>query len=164
MNIFMHIRAWNRTNIVSNFFLYYTKNLLKHIVTSNSLSRISHENMPGLSRFNLSILVSTSGVATRGLLPPITPGLIDPVSWYLLRIFETQPWETRSWREITQGRTPAAAISTIFRRIRFGSGRPFINTPPNWFIRPWPEIQEKNSKLISTINNNKRLKNRNPFF
>ena len=39
---------------------------------------------------------------------------------------------------MTQGRTPAAAISTIFKRIWFGKGRPFINTPPNWFTLPWP--------------------------
>lgn len=64
-----------------------------------SLSRISHEKMPGFSFFISSILFSISGVAvedegreflavvsifsnspTRGLLPPITPGLIEPVS------------------------------------------------------------------------------------
>ena len=39
---------------------------------------------------------------------------------------------------MTQGRTPAAAISTIFSRIWLGKGRPFINTPPNWFTLPWP--------------------------
>lgn len=107
-------------------------------LTFISLSRISQENIPGLSRFNSSILASTSGVATRGLLPPITPGRMDPVSWYRFRIFETQPWETRSCLEITQGRTPAAAISTIFRRIWLGRGRPLIKTPPSWFIRPCP--------------------------
>ena len=58
---------------------------------------------------------------------------------YLFRIFETQPWLTRNWREITQGRTPAAAISMIFRRMWLGNGRPLMNTPPNWFTLPWPE-------------------------
>lgn len=43
-------------------------------------SRISHENIPGFSRLYSSIRDSTSGVATRGLEPPITPGRIDPVS------------------------------------------------------------------------------------
>ena len=57
---------------------------------------------------------------------------------HLFRIFETQPWLTRNWRQMTQGRTPAAAISTIFSRIWLGKGRPFINTPPNWFTLPWP--------------------------
>lgn len=46
-----------------------------------SRSLISHENIPGLSRLYSSILASTSGVATRGLLPPMTPGLMLPVSW-----------------------------------------------------------------------------------
>lgn len=45
-----------------------------------SLSRISQLKIPGFCRFRSSILASTSGVATRGLLPPITPGLIEPVS------------------------------------------------------------------------------------
>ena len=31
---------------------------------------------------------------TLGLLPPIAPGSIDPVSLYLARILETQPWLT----------------------------------------------------------------------
>ena len=50
-------------------------------LTSRSL--ISQLKMPGLSRLYSSILLSTSGVATRGLLPPITPGRMLPVSWYL---------------------------------------------------------------------------------
>lgn len=43
-------------------------------------SRISHENIPGFSRLYSSMRDSTSGVATRGLEPPMTPGRIDPVS------------------------------------------------------------------------------------
>jgi len=66
-----------------------------------------------------------------------------PVSWYRFRILETQPWETRSWREMTQGRTPAAASSTIFRRMWLGSGRPLIKTPPSWFTLPCPIIPDK---------------------
>ena len=54
------------------------------MVTLTSLSLISQLNIPGLSFLYSSILFSTSGVATRGLLPPITPGLILPVSWYLI--------------------------------------------------------------------------------
>ena len=45
-----------------------------------SLSLISQLKMPGLSFLYSSILFSTSGVATRGLLPPMTPGRILPVS------------------------------------------------------------------------------------
>lgn len=70
--------------------------VLSQIPSLISRSLISHEKIPGLSRLYSSILASTSGVATRGLLPPITPGRMLPVSWYRLRIFETQPWETRS--------------------------------------------------------------------
>ena len=33
----------------------------------------------------------TLGVVTLGLLPPIAPGRIDPVSLYLASILETQP-------------------------------------------------------------------------
>lgn len=60
------------------------------------------------------------------------------LTWYLFSIFETHPCETRNWRLITQGRTPAAAISTIFSRMWFGRGRPLMKTPPSWFTLPWP--------------------------
>ena len=43
-------------------------------------SRISQANMVGFSRLYLQILSTTLGVATFGLDPPITPGLIEPVS------------------------------------------------------------------------------------
>lgn len=49
-------------------------------VTFMSFSRISHENIPGFCLLSSSILASTSGVATLGFDPPITPGLMDPVS------------------------------------------------------------------------------------
>ena len=53
------------------------------VLTLMSRSLISQLNIPGVSRLYSSILFSTSGVATRGLLPPITPGRMLPVSWYL---------------------------------------------------------------------------------
>ena len=107
-------------------------------LTFINCSRISQLNIPGLSFLYSSILFSTSGVATRGFEPPMTPGLMDPVSWYLLSIFDTQPWLTLNWREITQGRTPAAAISIIFNLTWLGRGRPLMKTPPSWLTRPWP--------------------------
>lgn len=75
---------------------------------------------------------------TLGLLPPMAPGLIDPVSWYRQRILDTQPWETRSCREMTHGLMPWWAISTILWRMWLGRGLPFMKTPPSWFTRPWP--------------------------
>ena len=45
-----------------------------------SRSRISQANMVGLARLYSAILLTTGPVATFGLLPPITPGLMDPVS------------------------------------------------------------------------------------
>lgn len=61
-----------------------------------NLSRISLLKIPGLAFFKSSMRVSISGVATLGLEPPITPGRMEPVSWYRFNIFDTQPWETRS--------------------------------------------------------------------
>lgn len=75
---------------------------------------------------------------TLGLLPPMAPGRMEPVSWYLHKIFDTQPWDTRNWREMTQGRIPWWAISTILWRMWLGSGLPLMNTPPSWLTRPWP--------------------------
>lgn len=113
--------------------------ILFMFLTLISLSLISQEKIPGCCFFNCSILDSTSTVATLGFEPPMTPGLMLPVSWYLFNIFETQPWETRSCLEMTHGRIPAAAISTIFSRMWFGKGRPLMKTPPSWFTRPCPE-------------------------
>jgi len=48
--------------------------------SDSSRSRISHANIVAFSRLYLQIASTTRGVATLGLLPPITPGLIDPVS------------------------------------------------------------------------------------
>ena len=46
-----------------------------------SFSLISQEKIPGFSFLYSSILASTSGVATLGFEPPITPGRMEPVSW-----------------------------------------------------------------------------------
>ncbi|TNN31344.1 hypothetical protein EYF80_058503 [Liparis tanakae] len=73
---------------------------------------------------------------TLGLLPPMAPGLMEPVSWYRHRILDTQPWETRSCREMTHGLMPWCAISTILCRMWLGRGLPLMKTPPSWFTRP----------------------------
>lgn len=57
---------------------------------------------------------------------------------HLPKILETHPWETRSWREMSQGRTPWWAKSTIRERTTSGRGRPLTKTPPNWLTPPWP--------------------------
>lgn len=51
-----------------------------HKPSFTNLSRISQLKIPGLSRLYCSMRCSTSGDATRGFEPPITPGRIDPVS------------------------------------------------------------------------------------
>lgn len=89
--------------------------------------------------FYISPPCSVSGPPlTLGLLPPMAPGRMEPVSWYRHRILDTHPWETRNCREITQGRMPWWAISTILCRMWFGRGRPLMKTPPSWFTLPWP--------------------------
>lgn len=50
---------------------------------------------------------------------------------YLPKILLTHPWETRSWRDTSQGRTPACANSMIFRLTDSGRGLPLTNTPPS---------------------------------
>ena len=121
-----------------NLLEFSIPNLNFKCITLMSCSRISQLKIPGLSFLYSSIFFSTSGVATRGLEPPITPGRMDPVSWYRFSILETQPWLTRNCREMTQGRTPAAAISMIFSLMWLGKGRPLIKTPPSWLTRPCP--------------------------
>jgi len=46
---------------------------------------------------------------------------------------ETQPLDTCRMREMSQGRAPECASSTIFCRVESGRGRPLTNTPPSWF-------------------------------
>lgn len=108
------------------------------------------------------VLQSSSRALTFGLLPPMAPGLMEPVSWYRQRILDTQPWETRSWREMTQGRMPWWAISTILWRMWLGRGLPLINIPPSWFTRPWPNgVETGRRERMSFTNNNYFNKNNN---
>ena len=109
---------------------------LSHILSCSSLSRISHANMPGSFCLYSLILPTTLGVVTRGLLPPIAPGNMLPVSWYLAKILLTQPCDTLNCRLMSHGLTPKLAISTMRMRILLGNGRPFTNTPPSWFTSP----------------------------
>ena len=51
-----------------------------HTPSERSLSLISQANMVGLSFLYLEMASTTCGVATFGLLPPITPALKLPVS------------------------------------------------------------------------------------
>lgn len=53
---------------------------LSQMPSASSLSRISQANMVGFCRLYSAILSTTLGVATLGLEPPITPGLMLPVS------------------------------------------------------------------------------------
>lgn len=65
---------------------------------------------------------------------------------YLPSILLTHPWLTRSWREMSQGRTPWWASSTIRCRTTSGRGLPFTNTPPSWFTPPCPTRERNESK------------------
>lgn len=55
----------------------------EQMLSASNRSRISQANMVGFSCLYLTIASTTAGVATFGLEPPITPGLVDPVSKYL---------------------------------------------------------------------------------
>lgn len=109
---------------------------LSQTPSAKSLSRISQAKIPGSPCLYSLIFFTTLGVVTRGLLPPMAPGKMEPVSLYLARILLTQPWETRSCRLISQGLIPSWASSTILSRMALGRGRPLTNTPPNWFTSP----------------------------
>lgn len=63
------------------------------------------------------------------------------------------PCETNSWREMSHGRTPINANSTILRRTQSGSGRPLTNTPPNWFTPAWPVSGRNRGKKNDHIKN-----------
>lgn len=111
--------------------------VLSQMPSLSRRSRISHAKMPGSRCFSSRMWLTTLGVVTRGLEPPIAPGSMEPVSWYLAKILETQPWLTLSWRLISQGLMPKRANSTMRMRVAFGRGRPLTKTPPNWLTSPY---------------------------
>jgi hypothetical protein len=110
---------------------------LSQTPSDNSLSRISQAKMPGSFCLRFLMYATTLGVVTRGLLPPIAPGKMEPVSWYRARILDTHPCETRSCLDMSQGLIPRCASSTMRWRTAFGRGRPFTNTPPSWLTSPY---------------------------
>jgi len=69
---------------------------------------------------------------------------------YLPRILETHPLETWRIREMSQGRAPEWANSTIFWRVWSGRGRPLTNTPPSWFTPLWPGVLGYSCNISST--------------
>lgn len=69
---------------------------------------------------------------------------------YLVNILLTQPWLTRRRREISQGRTPCCASSTIRCLTSCGNGRPLTKTPPSWFTPPSPECRSRTRRPSSS--------------
>lgn len=69
---------------------------------------------------------------------------------YLDKIFETHPCDTLSCRDMSHGRVPLWASSTILCLTRSGNGRPLTNTPPSWFTPPWPE--KENNRVRNASN------------
>ncbi|KAE8744540.1 hypothetical protein FOCC_FOCC008779 [Frankliniella occidentalis] len=65
-------------------------------------------------------------------------------------ILETQPLDTCSILEMSHGRAPECASSTIFWRVESGSGRPLTYTPPSWLMPEWPAAEQPNRVLWAT--------------
>ena len=122
----------------------------EHIPSYSSFSRISQAKREPFALLYSLIFSMTAGVDTRGLLPPenhsittqvkfvtctsvvpIAPGRMDPVSANLAKILLTHPCDTRSWREMSQGRKPQRANSRIRILILNGRGFPLEKHPPN---------------------------------
>ena len=59
-------------------------------LSSINFSRISQANIVGFACLYSVIFETTSGVATFGFDPPMTPGLTDPVSSYLEILYKVQ--------------------------------------------------------------------------
>lgn len=61
-------------------------------------------------------------------------------STHLPKILLTHPFDTCNMRDISHGRAPEWASSTIFCRVESGSGRPPTKQPPSWLIPECPFI------------------------
>ena len=94
---------------------------------------ISHAKICGFRRLYSLIFLTTCGVATLGLEPPMRPGDVVWNKRYRLSILLTQPCDTCSLRLISHGLTPWLANSTMRSLVSAGNGLPFINSPPSWF-------------------------------
>lgn len=112
------------------------------------------ESVISLSRWDPQLLARSSGWRPRARRErrqgiPLGQQLRGP---HLPRILLTQPWLTRSCRDMSQGRTPWWASSTMRCLTTSGRGRPFTNTPPSWFTPPCPagERQEKKNTTPHT--------------
>lgn len=57
------------------------------------------------------------------------------------------PCDTNNCRDMSQGRTPINANSTILLRTQSGSGRPLTKTPPNWLTPAWPAINNQSKQF-----------------
>jgi hypothetical protein len=97
---------------------------LSQIFSLTSRSLISQANMPGSRALSSLMNITTRGVVTLGLLPPIAPGMKEPVSLKRANIFDTHPCDTLSCRLMSHGLTPSLAISMMRPLIRLGNGRP----------------------------------------
>lgn len=118
--------------------------------------------LTGLIAYLRLFAASGSGTGTDTFLLPDREGFAVPL--YLPSILLTQPWLTRSCREISHGRTPWWASSTILWRTTSGRGRPFTKTPPSWFTPPCPkthrgggEGQEKSCVRVSDVSAGQNL-------
>ena len=77
------------------------------------------------------------------------------IETYRPSILETHPLETWRMREMSHGRAPEWANSTIFWRVESGNGRPLTNTPPSWFTPLWPErIRHSMQKFMHDTSGN----------
>ena len=59
--------------------------------------------------------------------------IVARLSTNLDSILLTQPCDTFNCLDISHGRVPFSAKSTINFRMSSGNGRPLTNAPPNWF-------------------------------
>lgn len=82
-------------------------------------------NICNRSKFNWATINSLIDLTTRSYLP---------------KILLTHPLETCKILEISHGRAPECASSTIFCLVESGSGRPPTKTPPSWLTPLCPFI------------------------
>ena len=79
---------------------------------------------------------------------------MNKIENYRPKIFETHPFETWRILEISQGRAPEWANSTIFCRVESGNGLPLTKTPPSWLIPLWPADKTRSVTLFFKLPTN----------
>lgn len=134
----MGCREMPQIFIFWKFLLYcrnYTSQFVFSTVKMNSVIKESH-SLVLWYQHTLPVVTSVTASVVQVLCNVLC--ILD-VSWQAQWLASTPRKLTCKILDMSQGRAPLCASSTIFCLVVSGKGLPFTNTPPSWFTPLWPK-------------------------